>query len=72
MSTGFIGCREGRVGNSQIFCEGSYPREAEMVLGSTPAATPGASDHPAIRPQPRQQAAIPSAALARSLLIDAQ
>ena len=37
MSTGFIGCREGRVGNSQIFCETIYARVAELVLGSNDA-----------------------------------
>jgi hypothetical protein len=44
VSTGFIGCREGRVGNSQKFLDTSYARVAELVLGSTPAGTPGVVD----------------------------
>jgi hypothetical protein len=43
VSTGFIGCREGRVGNSQKFCETIYARVAERVLGSTPGVVDGAA-----------------------------
>ena len=59
-------------GEGQKFCEASYARVAELVLGSTPAATPGLVDGAARDRRPRQLTAPPSSALAHSLLIDAQ
>ena len=59
VSTGFIGCREGRVGNSQKFLDTSYARVAELVLGSTPAGTRGVVDGAARDRRLRQLAAIP-------------
>jgi hypothetical protein len=49
--------------NSQKFPEAIYARVAELVLGSTPAATPGVVDGAAGDRRLRQLAASQSAAL---------
>jgi hypothetical protein len=55
----------GAVWKPQKFCETIYARMAELVLGSTPAGTPGVVDGAARDRRLRQLAAIPSAALAQ-------
>jgi hypothetical protein len=54
--------------NSQKFCEAIYARVVELVLGSTPAGTPGWSISGGVTGLSRQLAAIPSAALARNAI----
>ena len=57
---------EARFKNPQKFPETIYARMAELVLGSTPAGTPGVVDGAAGDRRLRQLAAIPSATLAPS------
>ena len=55
-----------RLRNSHKFCETTYARVAELVLGVPPPAHPGEVDQPrGVTGLSRQLAAIPSAALAQ-------